>query len=71
MGLAHILTFKAIIRDNGRMNKRYSLAAVASITALISFAVYLPALDNGFVNWDDPVYFFDNPHIRDFGWDFF
>jgi len=32
--------------------------------AIITFAVYLPSLDNGFVNWDDDVYVYGNPHLR-------
>jgi tetratricopeptide (TPR) repeat protein len=40
------------------------LAAAAS---LLTFAVYLPALVNGFVNWDDNLYVFGNGHIRSLG----
>ncbi|MDO8446222.1 MAG: tetratricopeptide repeat protein [Deltaproteobacteria bacterium] len=32
--------------------------------ALITFIIYLPTLNNGFVNWDDPTYIYENPHIR-------
>ncbi len=42
-------------------NKKYILAA--SI-ALLTFIIYLPALRNEFVYWDDNIYIFDNPHIR-------
>ena len=35
-------------------------ACVGAVTVL----VYLPALRNGFVNWDDHAYVFKNPHIR-------
>ena len=37
---------------------------LAASVALITFAVYLPALQNAFVNWDDDVYILDNIHIR-------
>jgi tetratricopeptide (TPR) repeat protein len=30
---------------------------------LISFLVYLPSLQNGFVNWDDEIYIYENPLI--------
>ena len=33
-------------------------------TALLVFLVYLPALKGGFINWDDPLYVYNNPHIR-------
>jgi protein O-mannosyl-transferase len=44
----------------------YSLAACC---ALITLAVYLPALANGFV-WDDDLYIQDNIHLRSLGWTF-
>ena len=34
--------------------------------ALVTFIVYLPSLQNGFVNWDDSGYVYDNPFIRSF-----
>lgn len=48
----------------------------AAVVALITFLVYLPALRNGFVEWDDPAYISDNVHIRSidkifFKWAFF
>ena len=42
--------------------KYYLIAAVA----LITFLVYLPALQNDFVSWDDGPYVYQNPHIRSF-----
>ncbi len=41
------------------------------LTALITFLVYLPALQNGFVNWDDQVYVYKNVHIRSMDISFF
>lgn len=40
------------------------------IIALLTFLVYVPALQNGFVNWDDPKYVYENPHIRTLNPDF-
>lgn len=40
------------------------------MTALVTFLVYLPALWNGFVEWDDQAYVYENPGIRSFGFDF-
>lgn len=34
------------------------------LVALITFVVYIPALQNGFVNWDDDVLVYKNQHIR-------
>ncbi|MBI5640955.1 MAG: tetratricopeptide repeat protein [Nitrospirae bacterium] len=39
-------------------------SASAILAALITAAVYLPSLKNGFVNWDDPKYVLENLHIR-------
>jgi protein O-mannosyl-transferase len=47
---------------------KYYLAALVS---LITFSVYLPALQNAFVNWDDPVYVSANPHIHHLNLTFF
>lgn len=44
--------------------KRYSQYYLAAATSLITFLVYLRSLQNGFVNWDDPAYIYENPHIR-------
>src|SRR5712692_3723317 len=38
--------------------------AIASLT----FTAFLPALQNQFVNWDDPRNFLENPHYRGLGW---
>lgn len=37
---------------------------VAFLIACITFSVYLPSLQNGFVNWDDNQYVYENPNIR-------
>ncbi len=49
-------------------NNTYYLSAAIALSAVI---VYLPALLNGFVNWDDDIYVYDNPSIRSLGSSFF
>jgi tetratricopeptide (TPR) repeat protein len=49
-------------------NVKYYLACSA---ALATFLVYLPALQNGFTDWDDNTYVLTNPHIRSFDIAFF
>lgn len=45
---------------------------VASISVFITtFVVYLPALKNGFLNWDDYTYIVHNQDITSMGGDFF
>lgn len=39
---------------------------LAGAVALLTFGVYLPALQNSFVEWDDSAYVFENLHIRSF-----
>lgn len=34
------------------------------LIALVTFAVYIPALNNGLTNWDDDEYVTNNPYIR-------
>ena len=40
------------------------LFILAFSAAIITFAVFLPSLQNGFVNWDDNIYVYDNPGIQ-------
>ncbi len=49
-------------------NTRRYLAAAISLVTLV---VYLPAIYNKFVEWDDVLYVVQNPHIRSFGSSFF
>ncbi len=51
-----------------KLNAKYYLAATI---ALLTFLVYLPALRNEFVYWDDNQYVFENPFIRSFDAAFF
>jgi protein O-mannosyl-transferase len=44
------------------------IGVVALLLAITVFAAFLPALDNGFVNWDDDKNFLGNPFYRGLGW---
>jgi len=50
---------------------RPGAALFAAAAALLAFAVYLPTLANGFVNWDDPTYIYKNEMIRSMDPEFF
>jgi len=52
------------------MNRRVKYYP-AIIIALITLAVYLPALRNDFVIWDDDGFILNNYHIRSLNWAFF
>ena len=39
-------------------------AAVAFALAVVTLLIYLPVLHNGFVNYDDPDYITNNPHVQ-------
>ena len=41
---------------------------VPVLIAVVTFAAFLPALHNQFVNWDDDKNFLENPHYRGLGW---
>ncbi len=43
---------------------RIGIYVTAAIVFLMTFLVYLPALRNEFVDWDDNLYIFENDHIR-------
>lgn len=43
--------------------KKPALIAAFSVL-LITFIIYLPALQNGFVNWDDNIYVYENKNIQ-------
>ena len=38
------------------------------LVLVLTLAVFLPALDHGFVNWDDDKNLLENPHYRGLGW---
>ena len=40
--------------------------AAAFLIAFITVLIYLPALQNDFVNWDDQYYIYENPNIQSF-----
>ena len=49
--------------ENWKTKNRAAVGAML-LSALVTFAVYLPSLGNGFVNWDDPTYIYKNPMIK-------
>jgi tetratricopeptide (TPR) repeat protein len=42
--------------------------SIPALIALITFLVFLPTLQNGFVNWDDDAFLLENPHYRGLSW---
>jgi tetratricopeptide (TPR) repeat protein len=44
---------------------------VAGAVSFLTLVVYLPALRNGFVTWDDNLYVYENAHIQSLNWAFF
>src|SRR5881227_1909228 len=48
--------------------ERWRRWLVPVLIALITFAAFLPALQNQFVDWDDQRNFLDNHHYRGLGW---
>jgi tetratricopeptide (TPR) repeat protein len=49
------------------MRKSKNLLIVSSLVSLLTILVYLPALQNDFVNWDDDEYVYENPAIQSIG----
>ena len=52
---------------NGAKRTKGSVYPAALLVAVVVFCVYIPALHNGFVNWDDDHYVYENPYIQSFG----
>src|SRR5881409_3926095 len=48
--------------------QRWNLWLVPVLIAVVTFAAFLPTLQNQFVNWDDPRNFLENPHYRGLTW---
>ena len=64
---------KASLKDKGVkvpsfLRNRIWLAAL--LVAVLTFVVYLPALENDFVNWDDQKFIYENTHITSLNIDF-
>lgn len=47
---------------------RIAASAVPLGIALVTAGVFLPVLHAGFVDWDDPINFLENPYYRGLGW---
>src|SRR5262249_2902240 len=58
----------SVVAPTMERNEREHLVLAAVFLALAVAAVYLPALEGGFINWDDPDYVTANPHIRELSW---
>src|ERR1700730_6344170 len=41
---------------------------LGAVVAVMTLAVFLPSVRNGWVNWDDADNFLGNPHFRGLGW---
>jgi protein O-mannosyl-transferase len=41
---------------------------LGTVVAVMTLAVFLPSVRNGWVNWDDADNFLGNPHFRGLGW---
>ena len=54
--------------DGAVMRDRQLAAVLAFAVAVVTLAVFLPALDNEFVAWDDEVLFTTNEEYRGLGW---
>jgi hypothetical protein len=50
--------------EGERNDRRLSVRGAAVSVALLVFLVYCPALRNGFVGWDDDIYVYQNPRLR-------
>lgn len=52
------------------MTQRYKIVLTSLFSGIVVFLIYIPALFNGFVNWDDSSYVYENYGIHNIGVDF-
>src|SRR5438034_7290 len=52
----------------GALIERWRRWLVPVLIAVVTFAAFLPTLQNQFVSWDDAENFLENPHYRGLGW---
>jgi len=68
VGAAHLPTdLLATLRseyDALSIRKPWQIAFISLALAILTFAIFSPALRNGFVNWDDNLYVTENPHVN-------
>lgn len=65
------MTYKGTKEKLPHTNFFLSNRYMSLFPAIITFLVYLPALQNGFVNWDDNLYVYENVNIRSIDSHFF
>ncbi|MFA7409161.1 MAG: hypothetical protein WCY83_02950, partial [Bacteroidales bacterium] len=51
-------------QTSSRHQKLFSIL-LPSVVLIVTFFVFSPALQNGFVNWEDDVNVTENPYIRE------
>jgi protein O-mannosyl-transferase len=56
---------KALDGGKGARTSQYLVWVALALT----FFAFLPALENGFVNWDDPMNIYENSYIKEFTWE--
>ena len=57
--------------ESGRKGSSIQFAGewvIPVLIFIITMVVFIPTLQNGFVNWDDESFLVDNPHYRGLGW---
>src|SRR5579859_5091279 len=52
------------VADRGRPRRSRTPLYLALALALLTVVVWRGTLDNGFVNYDDPDYVTENPHVQ-------
>ncbi len=58
-------------KESYPLKKRTGRYLLAALVSAVTFAVYLPALRNDFVNWDDGIYVYENVHLGGLNGEFF
>jgi protein O-mannosyl-transferase len=71
-GAASVLAVERPLRVRstsvGSTVRSWSIALLPLFLAIVTIIVFLPGLQNGFVDWDDEILFTKNPHYRGLAW---
>src|SRR5437867_231385 len=59
---------RGLSRKQDALPQRCVFWLVPVLIALVTFAAFLPTLNNQFVDWDDQRNFLENPHYRGLAW---
>jgi len=53
---------------NEQKNIKFQYTSILFLIVILALITFAPALNNGFVNWDDPIYILNNELVHELSW---